>query len=92
MDKLQQLRQQIEQLDEKIILAVAQRLDCARKVGEYKKIHNLSIFNSEVEDNKMELADELAQKFSLDKNFVRSLLYFIINESCKEQAKIISRG
>ena len=88
MDKLQQLRQQIERLDEKIIAVVAQRLDCAKKVGEYKKIHNLSIFNSEVEDNKMKLADDLARKNGLDANFVRSLLYLIINESCKEQAKI----
>lgn len=88
MDKLKQLRQQIEQLDEEIIVAVAQRLDSARKVGEYKKVNHLSIFNGEVENNKMKLADDLAKRYSLDVNFVRSLLYLIINESCKEQAKI----
>lgn len=37
MDKLKQLRQQTEQCDEGIIATVAQRLDCTRKVGEYKK-------------------------------------------------------
>ena len=88
MDRLEELRRALEVVDKQTVALVARRLELAREVGEYKKFNNLPIFNGEVEEHKMQRAATLAKKHNLDANFVRSLLYLIINESCKEQAKI----
>jgi len=63
-DKLTTLRAQIDQIDVKILDLIADRLQLAREVGEYKKMRNIPPLDSarweDVLKNRLAKASELA--------------------------------
>jgi chorismate mutase len=51
---MEQLRKEILEIDNKIAELIAQRIDVAKKIGIYKKNHNLPILNKEQEAKVLE--------------------------------------
>jgi chorismate mutase len=69
---LEALRAEIDECDRKIIRLLARRLDAVQKIGQYKKIHKLPVFD-EAREAKL-LADRKRQaaanaNYSIEKIF-----------------------
>ena len=52
--KLEQLRQQIDQIDDELVALFVQRMEIAVQIADYKKEHNLPIFVPTREQEKLE--------------------------------------
>ena len=54
MSNIEELKNEINQIDEKIIKLFEERMNISVKVGEYKKLNNLPILNQQREDELIE--------------------------------------
>ncbi len=59
MRDLKEIRQEINEIDDRIIELFKQRMDCAKEVGSYKKINNIPVLNQNREN---EILDSVAEK------------------------------
>ncbi len=59
MRDLNEIRQEINQIDEKLIELFKQRMDCAKEVGNYKKLNDIPVLNQNREN---EILDAVAEK------------------------------
>lgn len=59
MRDLNEIRQEINQIDEKLIELFKQRMDCAKEVGNYKKLNDIPVLNQNREN---EILDAVAKK------------------------------
>ena len=50
MNKLQEYRQEIEQIDHELYGLISKRLEICSKIGDYKKENNLPIFDAKREE------------------------------------------
>ena len=84
---LQQIREEIDAIDDELIILLEKRMDMAVKVAEYKKENNIPIYNPTREQ---EVLDRLAKKVGADRleaiTKIYSLLFLL---SRTEQEKLI---
>lgn len=82
---LENLREEIDSLDEELIDVLVERLRIVSQIGECKKEKGLSVVCSEREVDVLENARKLAVKKGLDPHFIEDLFVKIIHESRKHQ-------
>lgn len=75
-------------LDQLFVSLMKNRLNLAARVAAYKILHNDRIVRREVEVARLEKMCEQAVELGMDKNFMISLGYPIIGESCKVQIEL----
>ncbi len=75
-------------LDQLFVSLMKNRLNLATRVAAYKILHNDRIVRREVEVARLEKMCEQAVELGMDKNFMISLGYPIIGESCKVQIEL----
>jgi len=75
----------LKTIDRQLVFLLARRMALSLKVGEVKEHIGKEIFRRDVEDERMTESRILAQQFGLNPNFLHSLMYLIISESCKTQ-------
>jgi len=84
-DRLQELRDLIDQLDEEIAQKLGARMDIAERIGDHKRAHNVAIIQPErwakVLDGQLRLARELG----LGEDFVQQFMDAIHRESIRRQ-------
>jgi len=61
MSDLNNLRNEIDEIDEKIVRLLLERFDAVRNVAEYKKIHGLEIFQK---DREIEVLKKISEKIN----------------------------
>ncbi len=59
MRDLKEIRQEINEIDDRIIKLFKQRMDCAKEVGNYKKQNDIPVLN---QDRENEILDAVSQK------------------------------
>lgn len=59
MRDLTEIRQDINKIDDELIKLYKKRMDCAKEVGEYKKLNNIPVLN---QDRENEILDAVAEK------------------------------
>ncbi len=57
---LEELRDEIKEIDLKILDLIKKRLDIAKKIGLYKKQHQIPVKNANVEEKVLERAEDHA--------------------------------
>lgn len=82
---LKELGKRIESIDLLLLTLVAHRMHLSLNVGAYKKAKGEKIYRRAAENKRLDAARFIAVNGGLDDNFAHSLLYAIINESCKQQ-------
>jgi len=86
---LQQIREEIDAIDDELVQLLEKRMDMAVKVAEYKKQNNIPIYNPTREQ---EVLDRMAKKVSDDRveaiSKIYSLLFLL---SRNEQEKLIKQ-
>ncbi|MGC8771478.1 MAG: prephenate dehydratase [Brevinematia bacterium] len=55
MEEISKIRKNIDQIDKKIVELLDERAECVKKIGEYKKQHNIPIYQPEREKQVKEL-------------------------------------
>lgn len=80
---LGELGKRLKMVDQHVIALLAQRMDLAKQVETYKRIHQEPLIRLGIEDERIDGARVLAKTKGLNPNFVASFLYFIIAEACR---------
>lgn len=90
MDKwLANIRTQLDSLDDELITLLAKRFSIIRKVGHYKKAHNIPMMQPKRITDMIALSKQRAQSRGLDPDFIAQLLRTIIDASCRMEDEII---
>ena len=83
MRDLQSLREEIDQLDEQLWDIIAQRVDVARAIGEWKHAHGEQVLQPERWQQVMQHCQTLAKKHQLSEKVVQEVMEAIHNESVR---------
>jgi hypothetical protein len=87
--RLKELREKINEIDERIITAVSQRLELADELADLKKKLKLGPTDEARERQVIRRAKEMARKLGLDLDFVESLMRFVIARTWGRQKERI---
>ena len=89
-NKLEQLRAQIDVLDNELVDALARRMALSRKIGKYKKENNVTIL--QIRRWKKILKEQTAHGSlnGFDEKFIKQLFELIHDESIKNQTDVMN--
>ncbi len=90
--QLELIREQIDETDRQFLEVLSRRMHLVEKVGEYKKLNNVAIFQVERWKKVFETRPEWAKSLGVDPEFVRELFQLIHTESIKEQEKVMGKA
>lgn len=88
---LDELRQGIDHLDNKLFEILEQRMDKAEKIGQYKKDHNLTILQPGRWNEVLEKAIEKGIDKNLSQEFITKIFKAIHQESINKQTAIMNK-
>lgn len=88
LNKLDNLREQINQFDEELISLVSNRMNVAKEIGEIKKKHNITVLQSSRYNEIIERAVKKGEKLDLSKDFITAYIEAIHIESIRIQNSI----
>jgi len=91
VDKLEQLRNKIDSIDQQMIDLLAQRMRIVEEIGEYKKKNNVSVFQLRRWENILKSRVEYGIRLDLDEEYIKNLLQLVHKESIRKQADILNR-
>lgn len=89
-DKLADLRENIDKIDDQIIQKIAERMQVVQKIGEYKRDNGVTILQVNRWDQIMNKRSSFASALKLDLNFTGKLLELIHSESIRKQTEIMN--
>jgi chorismate mutase len=87
MPTLANLGERLKEVDDLTLLLMWRRFKIALEVGACKMRTGDKISRPSVESRRLQQVDDLAVRLGVDPHFARTLLYFVIGESCKVQMK-----
>jgi chorismate mutase len=85
--ELEQLRAQIDVIDEDLVADLASRMEVSAKIGAMKKAHNVAIIQAGRWERVLAKISDLAVKYNLDPGFVKEIFCAIHEASVEEQQK-----
>ena len=89
---IDQLRAQIDIIDDNLLYAFGSRMDVSRKIGAYKRDHNVAILQMSRWDVVMAAMKEKARKYGLSEKFVEDVFNAVHEESVRTQNEVLSGG
>lgn len=87
---IEPLRAQIDVIDENILYVLKQRMAICRKIGEYKKEHNVAILQTNRWDSILSKMVEAGKNYDLSEKFVTEVFTAIHEASVQAQNEILS--
>ncbi len=84
-DRLEELRDLIDQLDEEIAQKMGARMDIAERIGDHKREHNVAIMQPERWESIMQRQLRLSGHLGLSEAFVRQYMDAVHRESIRRQ-------
>lgn len=90
VDKLTELREKIDKIDDQIIQKMAERMKVVEKIGEYKRDSGVTILQVSRWDEILQKRSDFAKALNLELDFVGKLLELIHNESIRKQTEIMN--
>src|SRR5471030_2631816 len=91
-DKLAELRSQIDKIDDLVIQKVAERMQIAEKIGQYKKANNVTILQVSRWDEILRKGINYGKALKLSAEFTEKLLELIHAESIRKQTEIMNKS
>lgn len=82
---LSRLRSQIDETDDALWQLILQRMEVSRKIGSYKKEHDIPVFQSDRFRQLVEHRLEWARENGLDEKMVQDIMHALHAESCRWQ-------
>jgi len=90
-DNIDQLRAQIDVIDENILFALHSRMKVSRKIGQYKKEHNIAIIQASRWDSILESMKQKGREYALPDEFVEAVFNAIHEASVAAQNEILEK-
>jgi len=90
--QIEQLRDQIDSIDQQMIELLSQRMGIVEEIGKYKQENNVSILQLRRWQQIIESRIEQGQKLGLSEDFIRKLLTFVHKESITCQSEIFKNN
>lgn len=91
INKLEQLRSVIDELDEELINKFASRMNIIEKIGAYKSQNNVTILQLERWEKILANRSFLAEKVGLSNKFIKKMLELVHQESIRIQTKVMNK-
>jgi chorismate mutase len=85
---LENLREQINHLDEELISLISNRMKVAKEIGEIKKKSNITVLQSSRYNEILERLNKKGEEFGLSEKFIKSYMEAIHIESIRTQSII----
>ena len=89
-ENIDQLRAQIDVIDESILAALHRRMEVSRQIGQYKKENNVAILQTSRWDAVLARVIEKGRTYGLSEDFVKEIFNTIHEESVESQNQILS--
>ena len=89
MQNLEDLRKEINNIDDKIIDLLSKRKDLVKDIAQIKKGANKPILDKGREQHILERLKLRSKEKNLDESFIRSIYNIILKSSKEEQEKIV---
>jgi len=90
-DKLAELRSQIDKIDDLVIQKVAERMQIAEKIGQYKKDNGITILQVNRWDEILNKRTTYAKALKLSGEFTEKLLELLHSESIRKQTEVMNK-
>jgi len=90
LNLLDELRDRINSIDERILVLVAERMSVAREIGQYKKENNMTILQVERWNDILKTRSQSGEMKELSADFVIKLCELIHEESIRHQTEIMN--
>lgn len=90
VETLEELRDQIDLLDNELINIVANRMEVVKKIGEWKKKNNVSVYQSSRFEKILDYVRDKARQYNLSERFIETVFKAIHEESINKQSKIVN--
>jgi chorismate mutase len=90
-DRLNDLRQKIDQVDEEIIKLIGERMKISEEVGRYKKENKITILQLERYKEIIRTRTEWARKMGLTEEFIEIYLEQLHKESIRTQTRVMNQ-
>jgi chorismate mutase len=87
---LEELRHEIDKYDDKVMEIFEHRMAIARKIGEYKKLNNITILQTGRWDEILRNKIEQASKMGLGEEFIIKVFRAIHEESINHQTRVMN--
>jgi chorismate mutase len=89
---LEKLRHRIDRIDADILHMMAERMNVAREIGQYKKEHNMTIFQVKRWEEILRTRTKLGVEQELTPEFVAKMYELIHNESIYHQTQVMNKS
>lgn len=90
-NKLEELRQKIDELDDRIIQNLSSRFEIAGQIGEYKRDNDVTILQVKRWDEIIRKRTAMGEAMGLSEEFMKNMLQLIHNESIRKQSSIMNQ-
>ena len=80
---LDDLRKNIDNIDEQLVELIAKRIEIVKKIGEFKKQNNLPVLDKNRFEKVLEKVEKKAIQQGLSQDFVKELYEVIHKYSCE---------
>lgn len=91
-DKLAELRNNIDKIDDLLIQKIAERMKIAEQIGTYKKENNITILQVNRWDEILNKRVNYGKALKLSPDFTEKLLELLHTESIRRQTEIMNEG
>lgn len=89
-ESLEELRAQIDVIDEELLNAIRNRMNIAQKIGQYKKQHGITIYQKERWSQIVQSRKKIAEQLGLSHPFLDMYLDAIHLESIRQQNNVMN--
>lgn len=87
-ESLTELRSQIDRIDDQLLELLTRRMRVSRDIGQYKKEHNMPILQTQRYEELLARRADQAEQMGMDREFMRTVLQAIHEESIRQQMEI----
>lgn len=88
MKSLDELRQEIDEIDQEILKILVKRVEVVKQIGELKNEQNLPIVDEQRKEQVLESITQRAKIFHLSEEFVKKLFQQIHDHSVELEKKV----
>lgn len=91
INQLEELRNNIDVIDEELLQLLSKRMTIVEKIGEYKRDHNIAVFQLERWLEIIRTRSASAEVLDLDVPFIKKMLDVLHQESIRKQTTILNK-
>ena len=91
VEAIDQLRRQIDDLDNQLIELLSNRMRICREIGRYKREHNITVFQASRYNEILEKRGAQATRCDMSAEFVATVFENVHQVSVRQQMKIINQ-